>query len=171
MLTTHAVRPACAGNKGSCGMTTEQAGEFNGHFATVGSKIAAELAVSGPSRLPPRPPRVTSAGLRLKPATLSELSLALRKLSASRAVGHDGVPLHAIRACFPVIGPHLLHIVNASIISCHFPLSWKLATVVPLHKSGDIDNPSNFRPISLLSVASKLCEKSCLYAAVVLSCY
>ena len=158
-ISEFAVRPACGGNKGSCGMPTEQADEFNRHFATVGSKIAAELAVSGPCRLPPRPPRVTSAGLRLKPATLSELSLALRKLSASRAVGHDGVPLHAIRACFPVIGPHLLHIVNASIISCHFPFSWKLATVVPLHKSGNRDNPSNFRPISLLSVLSKLCEK------------
>ena len=117
-------------------MAPEQADAFNGHFAAVGSRIAAELATGSPPPLPPRPPCVTSAGLRFKPATLPELSLALRRLSSSIAVGHDGVPLHAIRSCFPVIGPHVLHIVNYSIVSSTFPNSCKLATVVPLHKSG-----------------------------------
>ena len=158
-ISEFALRPAGGANKASCVLSTEQADAFNRHFAAVGPNIAAELAASGPSRLPARPPCVTSAGLRLLPATLPELSLALRKLSSSRAVGHDGVPLHAIRSCFPVIGPHLLNIVNASIKQCYFPLSWKLATVVPLHKSGDKDIPNNFRPISLLPVISKLCEK------------
>ena len=132
---------------------------FNTHFASVGPRIAAELAASDPSLLPPRPPCVTSAGLRLKPATLPELSLALRRLSSSKAVGHDNVPLHAIRSCFPVIGPHVLHIVNSSIISSTFPDTWKLATVVPLHKSGAKEEPNNFRPISILPVLSKVCEK------------
>ena len=41
----------------------------------------------------------------------------------------------------------------------HFRLSWKLATVVPLHKSGSTDDANNFRPISLLPALSKICEK------------
>ena len=58
-----------------------------------------------------------------------------------------------------VIGPHVLHIVNSSIVSSTFPDTWKLATVVPLHKSGAKDERSNFRPISILPVLSKVCEK------------
>ena len=158
-LKDFALRPARGGGGAGEGMPPGQEDAFNAHFAAVGPRIAAELAASDPSPLPPRPPCVTSAGLRLKPATLPELSLALRRLSSSRAVGHDGVPLHAIRLCFPTIGPRILHIVNSSIVSCTFPDTWKLATVVPLHKSGAKDEPSNFRPISILPVLSKVCEK------------
>ena len=154
-----AFRPSRGGAGAGEGVPPGQEDTFNAHFAAVGPRIAAELSASDPSPLPPRPPCVTSAGLRLQPATLPELSLALSRLSSSRAVGHDGVPLQAIRSCFTVIGSHILHIVNASIISCNFPDTWKLATVVPLHKSGAKDLPGNFRPISILPVLSKVCEK------------
>ena len=154
-----ALRPARGGGGTGEGMPPGQEDSFNAHFAAVGPRIAAELAASDPSPLPPRPPCVTTAGLCLEHATLPELSLALSRLSSSRAVGHDGVPLHAIRSCFPVIGSHILHIVNSSIVSRTLPDTWKLATVVPLHKSGAKDEPNNFRPISILPVLSKVCEK------------
>lgn len=39
----------------------------------------------------------------------------------------------------------------------------KIATVTPTYKtSGNLDDPSNFRPISLLPVISKIFEK-CIY--------
>ena len=154
-----ALRPAKGGGGATEKLSPDQADEFNRHFATVGSRIAAELAAGSPPYLPPRPPRVTTTGMRLQPATLPELSAALRQLSSSKTVGHDGVPLHAVRQCFSVIGPHLLHLVNSSIISRVFPSSWKLASVVPLHKAGSRDKAVNFRPISILPVLSKICEK------------
>ena len=42
-----------------------------------------------------------------------------------------------------------------------FPECWKLACAVPIPKSGsgDLAQPSNYRPISLLSVLSKILEK------------
>ena len=141
-------------------MPLEQADNFNRHFAEVGPRIAAELAAGNPPPIPPRPPCVVSSGLRLYPATLPELSRAISELSSSRAVGHDGLPLFVIRHCLPVLGPHILHLVNASIASCTFPSSWKLASVVPLHKSGSLGDATNyFSPISLLPALSKICEK------------
>ena len=44
-------------------------------------------------------------------------------------------------------------------VTCTFPNTWKLATVVTLHKSDAKDETSNFRPISILPVLSKVCEK------------
>ena len=40
-----------------------------------------------------------------------------------------------------------------------FPEGWKKAKVVPLLKKGDAMVPSNFRPVSNLTVASKVLEK------------
>ena len=118
-------------------------------FAIVQKTIISNTVFSTPA-LPPRPPTVTTASLTLRHVTLPELSHAMRDLSSSKAVAHDGIPLHVIRQCFAVIGPHILHLCNASILTCTFPSSWKLASVVPIHKAGKLDAAENFRPISIL---------------------
>ena len=41
-----------------------------------------------------------------------------------------------------------------------FARAWKLAEVIPLVKSGDADEPSNTRPISLLPIMSKILERA-----------
>ena len=59
-----------------------------------------------------------------------------------------------------MVGPYLLRIVNAFVMSGVFPEAWKTAEVVPiLEANGDVNKPSSHRPISLLSHLSKLVEK------------
>ena len=41
-------------------------------------------------------------------------------------------------------------IINTSIVTNVFPKSWKHSIIIPIHKSGDIEEPTNFRPINLL---------------------
>ena len=53
----------------------------------------------------------------------------------------------------------LCNIFNLSFQQGLFPSSLKVAKVVPIHKKGDTSVLSNYRPISLLSVLSKLFEK------------
>ena len=82
------------------------ADELNRHFATVGARIADELrGVATEDQRSQRPPTVCSTSFQLQPATLPELSCCIQRMSASRAVGLDGVPLFAVRRCFPVVGP------------------------------------------------------------------
>ena len=92
---------------------------FNAYFADVGSTIAAELQSDSVRNDKPefRPPTVCAARFELNPATLPEPSAAVRRMSSSRAVGLDEVPILAVRRCFAVIGPLLLHIINTSIVS------------------------------------------------------
>ena len=103
--------------------------------------------------------RVCSSAFVLHSVTLPDLILAIARLSASRAVGVDGMPMFAIRSCLPTIAPHILHLINSSISTFTFPDAWKIAIVTPIHKSGDPTNPSNFRPISILPALSKILEK------------
>ena len=40
-----------------------------------------------------------------------------------------------------------------------FPDIWKLANVIPIFKKGDKSEPSNYRPVALLSCIGKLQER------------
>ena len=60
--------------------------------------------------------------------------------------------------------PVLVKLFNLSITSCSLPFSWKTSRVVPIPKGSSTNsNPSNYRPISLLSITSKLLEKIIYY--------
>ena len=48
---------------------------------------------------------------------------------------------------------------NTSIETSQFPDSWKVARITPIFKDGDRTEKSNYRPISVLPVISKLFEK------------
>ena len=57
-----------------------------------------------------------------------------------------------------IIAPLTL-IINKSVQEGHFPSRMKIADVVPLYKSKNKTNKTNYRPISLLPTLSKLLEK------------
>ena len=52
---------------------------------------------------------------------------------------------------------HLLFNLNAN--KAIFPTKWKISEIAPIFKDGDKQDVSNYSPISLLSVVSKLLEK------------
>ena len=39
------------------------------------------------------------------------------------------------------------------------PLVWENAELIPIHKEGDREVPSNNQPVTLVVVASKVCER------------
>ena len=56
--------------------------------------------------------------------------------------------------------PYITLIINTSIVTKVFPKPWKHSIIIPIHKSGDIEERTNFRPINLLSILSKNVKKS-----------
>ena len=66
--------------------------------------------------------------------------------------------------CLLKEGSHILAhpyavIFNRSLKLGYFPSSWKEANVTPIFKKDDKSQPSNYRPISLLSIAGKAMER------------
>ena len=79
--------------------------------------------------------------------------------SSSNGSGYLGIPFKVVQSIIELISVRLSHIFNKCISNGYFPKKLKIAQVVPIHKSGDQTSPNNFRPISILTVFSKILEK------------
>lgn len=94
----------------------------------------------------------------LSPVLTSEIIEAIKSLSNKKSVGYDEISVDIIKNCtFGLLEP-LTIIFNLSFSKGVFPDGWKTAVVIPIHKSGTKDDVINYRPISLLSVLSKVIE-------------
>ena len=80
-------------------------------------------------------------------------------MPSNKAPGIDKIPIRVIKDCLNPIVHTITSIVNASFLTCVFPSKWKTAEVTPIPKDGDHEQANNNRPISLLPVLSKVCER------------
>lgn len=80
----------------------------------------------------------------------------IRKLSPSKVIGIDNINANLLKFAGDAIIPPLLHIFNLSLSTGTFPEAWKTAKVTPIYKSGDRELLTNYRPISLLPLLSKI---------------
>lgn len=76
----------------------------------------------------------------------------------SNAAGHDKINLKFLKNILPFILSPLTYIINNCIMRSEFPDAWKTNLVIPVKKKQDNDSIDNLRPISLVSVLSKVFE-------------
>lgn len=79
-------------------------------------------------------------------------------LDAKKACGPDNIPNQFLKRYAQWCSRYLSCIFRKSLSTSQLPEDWKTATIIPIYKSGDKSNESNFRPISLTSTACKLLE-------------
>ena len=60
---------------------------------------------------------------------------------------------------FPYIIQPITDIINSSLTQGKFPKAWKIAEIIPIPKTDEVEPASNNRPISLLPILSKICER------------
>ena len=82
----------------------------------------------------------------------------LHELDISKAPGPDKIPAHFLKLCSTEIAPILTLIFQASIHQSRVPPDWKQANIVPVFKKGDRTLCSNYRPVSLTCICSKILE-------------
>ena len=97
--------------------------------------------------------------LYLQFVTKNEVKQILKNLSSSKSTAIDGLNNYSIKLAAEYLVEPLHHIITLSVMQETFPDQWKLAKIVPLHKSGDKMIPKNYRPVSILSPFSKVLEK------------
>ena len=134
---------------------------FNEYFCSVGTNVQSSIdIVTDLDSLIFGPPRVLSTKFDLRPATFTELRSVVHSLNAHSSSGPDRLPVSLFKSFLGRLGSPLLHVFNSSIADGTVPSCWKTAEVVPIYKGkGDPNSASCYRPISLLSVASKILER------------
>ncbi|KAG7526776.1 hypothetical protein JOB18_045141 [Solea senegalensis] len=102
---------------------------------------------------------VAGQGFDLVTVTEEEVKKVICSLknSKSKDVSHQDTVF--IKKHSTTLIPPITHLANLSIIQSFFPPHWKQAIVTPIFKSGDRNIVSNYRPISILPVISKIVEK------------
>lgn len=83
----------------------------------------------------------------------------LAMLKLNKSPGPDKIPNVVLKFARNAIAPYLCHLFKISIQSKKLPDEWKYASVVPIHKSGDMLKRENYRPVSLTSTVCKVLEQ------------
>ena len=89
----------------------------------------------------------------------SDVEKIVSSLFRNKGSGLDKIPTRVIKDFVPVIIiiPSIAAIINSS-----FTTSTCILEASPILKEGDFEEPGNNRPISLLPILSKVCEKVAL---------
>lgn len=87
------------------------------------------------------------------------MEVIVKSMAPNKAPGIDKIPIRIIKDCLQAISYPLTSIINTSLLTACFPNVWKIAEVKPIPKEGDHELANNNRPISLLPILSKVCER------------
>ena len=130
---------------------------FNDYFVNVGITLAESIPQSGQDYRTYLPPS-NDATIFLQEATPDEIIRIISKLN-SNTPGHDEICLKDIQPVIDILINPLTHITNLSLLQGVFPEELKKAKIIPLYKANDPMLFSNYRPISLLPLFSKVFER------------
>ena len=144
---------------------TEIADSFNNHFIDIGRKIQERVAISddgceNKNILSEKLsfPKCTST-FRFEPVNEQQVLDVINNLKEKKACGPDNIPAAYWKIVADIIVKSFTHIIHLSFCQGVAPADWKRSRVIPIFKSGDKSDMNNYRPISILSVSSKIVEK------------
>ena len=98
---------------------------------------------------------------RFSPITSAFITKELKHLPKKSKLDIFDLDTKLLNLASCIIAPSLRKLLNLSLFSGTVPFEWKKAKVTPVFKGkGSNNEPSNYRPISVLSHITKLAEKA-----------
>ncbi|KAJ8898196.1 hypothetical protein PR048_003556 [Dryococelus australis] len=125
---------------------------FRQHFVTVGTNLSKSF--------PDTPENINklqtldrySSSIFMAPVDESEIDLIINKLQ-EKSQGPDNIPVKIVKSCKTYLIPMLAYVINQSLTDGVYPHMLKIASIIPVFKSGNNKSVNNYRPISALSVS------------------
>ena len=138
--------------------------KFNSFYTTVASKLVERL----PESVNKFVKSFVNSFYRNKGVTLDSYSFSvvsenkvlgyLNKLSANKATELGGVPSRFVRYGESIIACPLSQVINLSLIQGTIPDDLMSSRAKPLFKKKDRTEVGNYRPVSILTIISKIFE-------------
>ena len=133
---------------------------MNSFFCSIGQDLADKIdPVPNPLLSGDYEVNKNQAKFSFKTIGVQEIRAAFAKVKTAKSFGTDNISSYFLKLALPFIENSLAFLFNTSIETSQFPDSWKVARVTPIYKDGDRTEKSNYRPISVLPVISRLFEK------------
>ena len=136
----------------------QMANEFNHFFTKISSDITKKIPRTAKSPLA----YLSNPNLEsffVSPCASNEVSTVIQSLKNGKSSGPNRIPIKLLKVLDPYISVTLSSLINESFETSTFPDTLKIAKVIPVFKNGLSTKTSNYRPISLLSIFSKIFEK------------
>ena len=128
---------------------------FNSYFAKVGKNIQNQLGVHfefSPNNNP---------GFCFGNETPETVKKLINRIKTKVATGYDRIPSRIIKDLSEVAASDIATLINLSYKTCTFPSQLKHAIIRTIFKNkGNCNEPEFYRPISVLSIISKIFERS-----------
>ena len=90
------------------------------------------------------------------PISQEEVLSALNKLKPRKAAGPDTIIGEILKNAKEEIAPFFVKLFNHLFDNGIYPRNWTESIILPLHKKGDVNDPGNYRGISLSDISSKI---------------
>lgn len=136
-------------------LNQDLANKFNTFFATVGTEIQKKLKISDT-----HPVKTGTENFQLKEETEEEIIKLIDRIKTDVAVGIDEINAKLLKDSKHIIATSLKQLINISYKTSTFPSCMKIAIVKAVHKKESTEDPSNYRPLSILPIVSKIFERS-----------
>ena len=124
----------------------------------LGTLFASNSTLNDGGAVPHSIPRCSSSMPEIT-FTQRDVRRELLSLDVHKSSGPDGIPAVVLKQCAPELCPVLTRLFALSYSANEVPCSWKTALVHPVPKKGDRSDPSNYRPIAITSLLSKVMER------------
>ena len=135
--------------------TSEISEAFNEYFVNIAQNLK---DIGGPREVYStlNSSKRSRISIELEPCTATEIKEIINSFK-NKATADTS--MHALKHVSLEVTPILVHTINASLTQGIFPSDLKCAKVLPLFKGGSKVDISNYRPISLLPIFSKIYER------------
>ena len=132
---------------------------FNKFSSSIGASLADKFNQSAPNSLSQYLEQRVSPTIYLNVPNLSDSINAIQALSLNKSIGHDNIPPYYLRIATSILAPYLQIFIDFCFTKGVFPETCTIAKIVPIFKKGERENPSNYRPTSILTCFSKILER------------
>ena len=137
---------------------------FNNHFSSIMEKYVTDSDFKQNPFIPTKVKQYVDSKVAITtyfeiPQISREFVIKYLNTPVKKGTGLDDIQALFLRSAATPLSDSIVKICNLSIRSGVFPHMWKHAKVIPLPKKKSQDDVNNYRPISILPIASKILEK------------
>ena len=123
---------------------------FNDYFVNVGPNLAKKITTNTNLSFKDYLKGSFIDSMLLSPVCEQEIKRELENLDPSKSCGHDNIMPRVAKLLASELSVPLSYIINLTFTTGKIPVDLKTSIIIPVYKTGEKCEFTNYRPISLL---------------------